>query len=329
MSRPLLETIDLSVGYAGRAVLKPFSESIPAGRLVCLLGANGSGKSTVLRTLAGLQPAIAGEVLLARSSLAGLSAKARARLLALVLTDRVTVPSMRGAELVALGRHPHTGWSGRLSDHDRMIIRKALGDTGSLSLADRLIAELSDGERQRILIARALAQEPSVLMLDEATAFLDLPRRVELMHLLRKIARERSIAVLLSTHDLELALRYADDVWLLDAANLMTTGAPEDLVLSGHLEVVFQKQGLVFDMERGTLHVAEPARGAVRVEASGKDFHWLVHAARRAGFEAADDASTTISCLPAGFRLSRPGLGALEVGSVRELVNALRKEPLQ
>lgn len=324
---PLLETIGLAVGYAGRAVLKPFSELILPGRLVCLLGANGSGKSTVLRTLAGLQPAIAGEVRIAQSSLARLRAGARARLLALVLTDRVTVPAMRGEELVALGRHPHTGWSGRLSDHDDRIVRTALDETGSTSLVDRLVAELSDGERQRLLIARALAQQPRVLMLDEATAFLDLPRRVELMHLLRKIAHARGIAVLLSTHDLELALRYADDVWLLDGASLMTTGAPEDLVLSGRLEAVFQKQGLVFDRERGTLHVAEPARGAFRIDASGRDRHWLAHAARRAGFEVADDASATISRLPTGFRLSRPGFDPLEVGSVRDLVDALREEP--
>jgi iron complex transport system ATP-binding protein len=304
-------------------VLEPFSQSIDAARLVCLLGANGTGKSTVLRTLAGLQASLGGELRLAQQPLSGLSPAARARLLALVLTDRVAVPSMKGEELVALGRYPYTGWSGRLSSSDRAIIHEVLEATGSAALAGRFFVELSDGERQRLLVARALAQEPRVLMLDEPTAFLDLPRRVELMHLLRRIARARGIAILMSSHDLELALRYADEIWLLDGAGYLRAGAPEDLVLSGHLEAAFGRHGLVFDVERGTLHVAEQPRGAVQIDATGKVRHWLAHAARRAGLEVLDTAPATIRVGESGYHLVRENAAPIDVASIRHLVDAL------
>ena len=319
----LLEAVGLTVGYEGRAVLAPFTQSIAAGRLVCLLGANGAGKSTVLRTLAGLQQPLLGEVRLAQQPLDRLSAVARARLLALVLTDRVAVPSMRGEELVALGRYPYTGWSGRLLPSDRQVVAAALEATGSAPLAGRLFVELSDGERQRLLIARALAQEPRVLMLDEPTAFLDLPRRVELMHLLRSIARARGIAILMSSHDLELALRYADEIWLLDGAGHMQAGAPEDLVLSGYLEAAFGRHGLVFDVDRGTLHVAEPPRGAVQIDATGKVRHWLAHAVKRAGLEVSDSAPATIRAGSSGYRLVRKHGASIDLPSIRHLVDAL------
>ncbi len=323
MPQLLLETVGLAVGYEGKAVLAPFSQAIGAGRLVCLLGANGAGKSTVLRTLAGLQVPLQGEIRLANQYLGGLSAAARARLLALVLTDRVAVPSMRGEELVALGRYPYTGWSGRLLPSDRQVIHDVLAATGATALAGRLFVELSDGERQRLLVARALAQEPRVLMLDEPTAFLDLPRRVELMHLLRQIARARGIAILMSSHDLELALRYADEIWLLDGAGQLSAGAPEDLVLSGHLEAAFGRHGLVFDVERGTLHVAEQPRGAVHIEATGKVRHWLAHAVRRAGLEVSEAAPATVRIGDAGYRLVQKNGIPIDVASIRHLVDAL------
>lgn len=323
MSQLLLETVGLTVGYDGKAVLAPFSQSIGTGRLVCLLGANGTGKSTVLRTLAGLQAPLRGDIRVAQRVLGGLSAAERARLLALVLTDRVAVPSMRGEELVALGRYPYTGWSGRLQSTDRKVIHDVLEATGATVLASRLFVELSDGERQRLLVARALAQQPRVLMLDEPTAFLDLPRRVELMHLLRRIARTRGIAVLMSSHDLELALRYADEIWLLDGAGHLHAGAPEDLVLSGHLEAAFGRHGLVFDVERGTLHVAEEPRGMVQIDASGKVHHWLAHAVKRAGLEVSDNAPSTIRPCPSGYRLTRENGVPIDVVSIQHLVDAL------
>lgn len=326
MLRPLLETVELIVGYGRRAVLQPVSATLPAGRLICLLGANGSGKSTLLRTLSGLQSPLAGEIRLLQQPISRLSAQDRAKRLALVLTDRTSTAAMQGTELVALGRHPYTGWSGRLSQRDKEAVADALAETGSVPLGHRQIAELSDGERQRLLVARALAQEPRVLILDEATAFLDLPRRVELMHLLRRIARSRQIAVLLSTHDLELALRYADDLWLLHPDGFLQVGAPEDLVLSGEFAAAFQRDGLLFDLDRGTLHVEEDSIGQVSVAADGLVGRWLGHAVRRAGFDLVEGAPLRITSTGTGFRMTREGQEAVDVGTVQALVDLLRQD---
>ena len=168
-----------------------------------------------MRTLAGLQKPLAGEVFLEDRDLHGLTESERARLLGLVLTERVDVGNLSAYALVALGRYPYTGWDGSLSPADEEVVRWAIDAVGARDLAARSVGELSDGERQKVMIARALAQEPAVLLLDEPTAFLDLPRRVEIVQLLRRLVGDSDRAVLLSTHDLDLALRCADRLWLL------------------------------------------------------------------------------------------------------------------
>lgn len=325
-SSPLLSAADLVVGYKDRPLFGPVNLSIAPGEFVCLLGANGTGKSTFMRSLAGLQMPLRGSVELVQTPLAKLSASDRARKLALVLTDRVMAQSMRGYELAALGRQPHTGWAGRLSDGDHAVVAQALADTDATAFADRLVIELSDGERQRILIARALAQEPAVLILDEPTAFLDLPRRIELMHLLRRLARVRNLAVLMSTHDLELALRYADDVWLLDRSGHLRTGAPEDLVLAGDFERAFLNEGFVFDFERGALRLKEEPRGDVAVVASGPAGIWLQRAVQRAGFQVSDTAEVRIEVNGGGFILRAASKPEREAKTIRELVSILASE---
>ncbi|HKP96189.1 MAG TPA: ABC transporter ATP-binding protein, partial [Fibrobacteria bacterium] len=206
-SAPLLKAENLAVGYrAGdRRVLSGLDLELRPGELVCLLGPNGAGKSTLLRTLAGLQAPLAGRLTLGGEDFSLLPAAARARKTAIVLTERMEAGNLTVRSLAELGRHPHTGWSGRLREADREAVRRALMDAGAWELRDRLFDELSDGEKQRVMLARALAQEPALLLLDEPTAFLDLSRRVETMRTLRALARGRGRAVLLSTHDLDLA----------------------------------------------------------------------------------------------------------------------------
>ena len=153
--------------------------------------------------------------------------------------------------MVTLGRHPYTNWWGNLSREDEEIVHWAIKSVGALNLAARQVSELSDGERQKIMIARALAQSPMVMLLDEPTAFLDLPRRVEIMQLLRNLARETNQAILLSTHDLNLALRLADQIWLLNSHGILQVGAPEDLVLSGAFAHTFDSEGVEFDIFSG------------------------------------------------------------------------------
>jgi iron complex transport system ATP-binding protein len=318
VSDALLAARGLSVGYArrghpARTVLAGVEAALAPGRFVCLLGPNGAGKSTLIRTLAGMQPPLAGEVFLDGQPMAPLSPRARAARLALVLTTRADVGMMTVAGLAALGRHPHTGWSGRLSPRDHRAVDQALAAVGLSGLAHRPVCELSDGERQKVMIARALAQEPRVLILDEATAFLDLPRRVELMGLLRGLAREHGRAVLLSTHDLDLALRGADRLWLLPPGGPLAEGAPEDLALSGALDRVFQAQGVRFDRESGSFSLAAPVRGDVALHGDGLAGTWAARALRRAGYRVEQAGE----CGPEGDAPAAPGL-AVEVVPGRE-----------
>lgn len=280
----LLRADQLTCGYRGRVVLEGIDADLKSGQFVCLLGANGTGKSTLLRTLAGLQASLDGGVLLLGDPLTSLPGPVRAKRLALVLTDRLVAQSMTAYDLVALGRQPHTGWTGRLNSSDRDAIDEALTDANAQALASRPLIELSDGERQRVLIARALAQRPKVIILDEPTAFLDLPRRIELMEMLRRLARQRDLGILLSTHDLDLAIRYADELWLLDGKGRLSCDAPEDAVLNGRLEAAFLHDGMSFDLEHGSLHRREAHAGAVAVDAPFPHSVWLTRAASRAGF---------------------------------------------
>jgi iron complex transport system ATP-binding protein len=231
---------------------------------------------------------------------------------------------MKGYDLVALGRQPHTGWSGRLSANDHAEIERALRDANAIALADRLVAELSDGERQRILIARALAQQPRTIVLDEPTAFLDLPRRVELMDMLRRLAHERGIGVLLSIHDLELALRYADDIWLLGPDGEFFRGAPEDLVLSGTFEKAFAREGFFFDLEHGALRLRETHTTSVAIEAEPPYNIWLARAAARAGFRTDPSAGIRIMQDGRQFRVTSHAAAPILADNIAMVVDALR-----
>lgn len=290
---PVLATRGLAVGYRERRapateVLAGLDLALPRGELTCLLGPNGSGKSTLLRTLVGMQAPLAGEVSLDGGPLDALDALERARRLAVVLTDRIDSGMMTGADLVALGRYPYTGWSGRLDRRDHAVVRWAMDALAATPFADRRVAELSDGERQRVVIARALAQEPAVLALDEPTAYVDVPRRVELTQTLRHLARECELAVLLTTHDLDLAVRVADRLWLIEprdtGPSVVHVGAPEDLVLSGALARAFRADDVHFDLARGTFVPDGHGVMSVRVVGRGVAATWAGRALEREGF---------------------------------------------
>jgi iron complex transport system ATP-binding protein len=220
-----------------------------------------------------------------------MSARELARVVSVVLTDRAATGMLSAYALVALGRHPHTNWLGKLTDADHAVVRQAMAITGAAEFADRLVTELSDGERQRVMVARALAQEPRTMVLDEITAFLDLPRRVEIMSMLGQLAHETGRAMLLSTHDLDLALRASDRIWLLPKNGRLTIGAPEDLVLSGAFEAAFAGEGVEFDAELGSFRMRSISRGELRVHGTaGTTRIWTLRALERAGYRAVDTA---------------------------------------
>jgi iron complex transport system ATP-binding protein len=243
----------LTVGHRrGPDVLRGVDLRAAPGELTALLGPNGAGKSTLLRTVAGLLPPVHGDVSLGGADLARLTPEARARRVAVVLTERVDAGLLTARELVALGRHPHTGARGTLRAADHAAVDDALAAVRATPFAERRVGRLSDGERQRVLVARALAQAPDLLLLDEPTAFLDAPSRVGVTGLLRRLARDRGIVVVVSTHDVELALRVADRVWLLDRTGGVRSGPPADLVADGAVGAAFDSDELRFDAVGGT-----------------------------------------------------------------------------
>ncbi len=291
----VLVTEGLAIGYvqprrAPWVISERISVALERGELVCLLGPNGAGKSTLIRTLAGMQRPLAGRVLLQDTPVHEMAPRALARRLSVVLTERVDVGALAVEALVALGRYPYTDWSGRLAARDEKVVGWAMETVGATQLANRRVGELSDGERQKVMIARALAQEPAVMILDEPTAFLDLPRRVDIMGTLRRLARQTGQAVLLSTHDLDLALRSADTIWLLAEGGDFQTGAPEDLVLEGAFQAVFEMDGIEFDTHSGSFRMHHPWRGEIALRGNGVHALWTARALEREGFSAKADA---------------------------------------
>lgn len=290
MQKPIIETHDLSVGYsrkAGKQVIlhQNIRLGLKQGEITCLLGPNGSGKSTLIRTLAGFQKAISGGVLLNGHSITSLSASALARQISVVLTDQLTAAgNLKVLDMVALGRSPYTGFLGRLDREDQHAVEQALQSTGILHLHKRMFDTLSDGERQKVMIAKSLAQETPVILLDEPTAFLDFPSKVEIMQLLREAAWDQHKAILLSTHDINLALQFADSLWLMGKNLDMKTGVPEDLVLAGELGNFFNRRQTNFDLQTGTFKFQTAGKGNVRITGEGIRMQWLAHALERKGF---------------------------------------------
>lgn len=258
-SSVVLHQVD--TGYSGKKGTKIIGYKLNArlyeGELTCLLGPNGAGKSTLLRTLSAFIPPVNGKIQICGHTLSDYSGSELSRLIGVVLTDRIDVRDMPVKDLVALGRSPYTGFFGTLTKEDYNIVEESLTMAGINSLSERLVHTLSDGERQKALIAKTLAQQTPVILLDEPTAFLDYPSKVELLHLLRNLARKANKTIFLSTHDLELALQVADRLWLLDQEKGLTTGTPEDLALNGMLSTYFEREGIYFSIETGLFQVKE------------------------------------------------------------------------
>ena len=230
-----ITTNRLTVGYRGHRVVEDISLSLPCGRLVCLLGPNGAGKSTLLRTLCGFQPPIAGTVTISGSDITTMSAAEVARLVSVVLTDRPLTSSLTAAEMVGMGRAPYTGFWGRLSDDDRRLVSEAMQTVGIAPLATRRMGRLSDGELQKVMIAKALAQHTPVIVLDEPTAFLDYPSKVAVMKTLARLAHDEGKTILMSTHDLELAAQLGDELMEIENKHIRKITADEVSRIIGRL----------------------------------------------------------------------------------------------
>lgn len=303
MKKSVLSIKSLEIGYINgkphrTIVADHLNLNLYEGEFICLVGPNGAGKSTLLRTLTGLQPALGGEICLNGKELQKYSGKELANEVSVVLTSPIEVGAMTVNELVAMGRFPFTGMFDRMTEHDWQIVHESLALVGMLGFEERMVHRLSDGERQKVMIARALAQEPRLLVLDEPTAYLDLPGRVSIMNLLHELATVHGRTVLTSTHDLDLAMRSADQFWLMASNGHILQAAPEDLVLSGDFQRVFERDRINFDVMNGHFSVSSNFAGKISLQGDGESRIWTERALERIGFQVFPSTAET------GFQLN-------------------------
>jgi iron complex transport system ATP-binding protein len=323
-----LKTQNLSIGYQNKnttnVLHKDINLEVNQGELVCLLGPNGAGKSTLLRTISGVQNQLHGNVILKDRFRSSFSIKELSQQIGLVLTER-NFSGMRVIDLVSLGRYPYTGFFARLTKSDYKIVLKVLQDTGLIKFKHKLINELSDGEQQRVMIARVLAQQTPLIVLDEPTAFLDLPGRYEVFQMLVNLAHKNGKTILLSTHDLDLAIKFADKVWLLGTDKPFVSGIPEDLILKGQFAYFFDNNNLRFDLNSGSFEGSKSSEKPVRLNAKGVEAQWISKALIRKGYYESSDPN-----FPIKVEIKSPGLYKLnnynsehEVNSIETLLELL------
>ena len=236
----------LSLGYGSRILIDSLSATVKRGELTALVGRNGTGKSTLLRAITGLGERIGGDILLGDKSIDSLSTAELATMVAFVTTDKVRIANLRCRDVVALGRAPYTNWIGRMQEQDEEIVMRSMELVGMSDYADKTMDRMSDGECQRIMIARALAQQTPIILLDEPTAFLDMPNRYELCTLLQHLAHEEQKCILFSTHELDIALALCDSIALISPPQLHLLPT-EEMVKSGYIEKLFTSGIVNFD----------------------------------------------------------------------------------
>jgi iron complex transport system ATP-binding protein len=253
---PVIETRKLSIGYAKNAALnKAIDLQLFAGELTALLGPNGAGKSTLLKTLCGFQPATGGMILLSNRLLSDYSQRELSRTIGVVLTEKTNAGGISVKEMVSLGRQPYTGFFGRLSTEDMKIVETSIEAVGITHKSDNYVSELSDGERQKVMIAKVLAQQCPIIILDEPTAFLDITSKIETMLLLKKLVSEQKKTILLSTHDLEITLQMSDKLLLMKQNEPIISGTPETLISDGTISTFFSNEKVQFNAETGKFKV--------------------------------------------------------------------------
>lgn len=286
MKKSTIVAKNLTLGYSHRmprkAVLENLSFQLYENELTCLLGANGVGKSTLIKAILGQLKPWKGELTLNEKKIQNFSNAERSRALAVVLSEPVHPGNMTVGQLVALGRIPHTGWTGRLATQDRDLVENALYLTKTEELKDERLSEISDGQRQKAMIARALAQDGKVMVLDEPTAHLDLVNRYQIMHLLREIATKQYKSILVVTHDLEIAIETADRLLLLSKTFPLVSGLPEDLVVMGQLDQLLPGDEFRFNIEKGKIEQKIPASGLV-INGNQVIGFWVKKALEKAG----------------------------------------------
>lgn len=284
----VIEINDLEIGYSLKKnqkniLFKNINLTANSGELIALVGKNGVGKSTLLRNIAGLQEPFNGDIILNNKSIKKYKRSEFARLVSFVSTEIVNVSNLKVFDLVALGRFPHTNWMGKLQTKDIVSSNDAIEMVGMKSYLNKNVNEISDGERQRVMIARTLAQDTKVIVLDEPTAFLDLPNKYEIVHLLNNLSKTENKTVIFSTHDLNIAIQEADKIWLM-LDDEIVEGASEDLILNETFDKLFEKSNLNFDKIKGDFRMKRKHPIKIGLMGEGMHYNWTKKALERLGY---------------------------------------------
>lgn len=327
MSKTLLKIKDLDIGYKKNSnkylVQSKLNLNLNEGELICLIGPNGVGKSTLLKTFGRVIPSLAGEIEIYGKDLKALSQRDFSQNIGLVLTENIEVSHIKAYDIIAMGRYPYTGFLGKLSKEDKEIVNSVAQKVGVLDLLSRYFNELSDGEKQKVMIAKVLAQKTPLMLLDEPTAFLDFPTKSSLLIMLRKLAREQNIGIILSTHDIELALKTADQIWLFPEHQKMIHGTPEDLVLNGDILKVFQNSDMTFDMSTGHFEKIISSKKSILVIGDGLQEFWLKKALLRNEIKNSEDSDWMIK-YNQSFEIYFQQELKIKVSSIEEVLKYLK-----
>ncbi len=329
MKQKTIDIQNLAIGYSSkknvRIVADNINSSIYSGELTCLLGANGIGKSTLLRTLSAFQPELSGNVYIEGKEVKKYSEKKLAQLISVVLTEKLEIKNMTARELIGLGRSPYTGFWGKLDKEDEIVVDNAITLVKIENLAGRMVHTLSDGERQKVMIAKALVQETPIILLDEPTAFLDFPSKVEIMQLLHQLSRKTNKTIFLSTHDLELALQIADKIWLMDKQKGIQIGTPEDLSLNGSLSNFFARKGILFDQDTGLFRVENEFNQQIKLLGHGQKYAMVRKALSRNGIEASRhvESDSYIDVAHGEIKLCQQDTKPILVTTIEELLDKI------
>ncbi len=315
----VLQTKNLAIGYGSRVLFSNLNLSLKEGTVTAMLGVNGSGKSTLIKTLSGFTPALSGDITYNGKSITELSKQELASLLSVVLTDRGVNGGLLVEEVIAMGRYPYTNFFGKLTDRDNLVIHESMSSVGVSHLKGRYLAELSDGERQKVMIAKSIAQESKIIILDEPTSFLDIKSRMEMVSLLRRLAKSSGRTFLMSLHDLELSLQYTDNLWILNQEEGILCGATEQMILDGHIDKA-AGGGIKFDIEKGQF-VSQESEG-IPIIYQGENLLWVKSALRREGYYV-DNSSGVVTLKVDSY--SHIELGDKVCCSITELLEALRE----
>lgn len=252
------KTQDLAVGYNGKILIHDINVEIEKGKILTLIGPNGAGKSTILRSIAKHISTIAGSVYIDRQEISSWSVKEMAQQVAVVLTERIHPELMTCAEVVAMGRYPYTNMMGKLTPRDKAVVDDSLSRVGALDLADQDFVTLSDGQKQRIMLARAICQEPSVIILDEPTAYLDIRHKIELLDILREMAHEKQITVIMTLHEIDLATKISDYLMCIKGETIAAFGTPEEILRQDTIETLYDLQKGSYNLLFGSVELVRP-----------------------------------------------------------------------